>query len=42
MKQITDEKFIKVAIKEALKGESAGEIPVGAVIVCDGKVIART
>lgn len=32
---------MKVAIKEALKGESAGEIPVGAVIVCDGKVIAK-
>ncbi len=33
--------FMKVAIKEALKGESAGEIPVGAVIICDGKVIAK-
>ena len=34
-------KFMKAAIKEALKAEQKGEVPVGAVIVKDGKIIAR-
>lgn len=33
--------FMKEAIKEAKKAELKGEVPVGAVIVCDGKIIAR-
>jgi len=36
-----DEKFMRLAIKEAEKGGSADEVPVGAVVVKDGKVIAR-
>lgn len=35
------EKFMKEAIKEALKAYKKLEVPVGAVIVKDGKVIAR-
>lgn len=37
----TDEKFMQEAITEARLAEEADEVPVGAVIVCDGKVIAR-
>lgn len=36
-----DEKFMKLALAEAQKGLAAGEVPVGAVIVMDGRVIAR-
>lgn len=34
-------KFMAEAIKEARKAAAAGEIPVGAVVVCDEKIIAR-
>ncbi len=34
-------RFMKMAIKEALKGEAQDEVPIGAVIVKDGVVIAR-
>lgn len=37
----TDTYFMKEALKEARKAFDAGEVPVGAVIVCNGKVIAR-
>jgi tRNA(adenine34) deaminase len=36
-----DDKFIKIAIKEALKAKSEGEVPVGAIIVLNDKVMAR-
>lgn len=36
-----EEKFMKEAIKEALKAYDKLEVPVGAVIVKDGKIIAR-
>ena len=36
-----DEKWMQIAIQEALKAEKAGEVPVGAVLVNDGKVIAK-
>lgn len=35
-----DEFFMAQAIKLAIKAESEGEIPVGAVLVCNGEVIA--
>ena len=35
------EKFMKIALKEAKKAYDKLEVPVGAVIVKDGKVIAR-
>ena len=37
----TDEYFMKQAIIEAKKASEAGEIPVGAVVVCDTRIIAR-
>ena len=36
-----DEPFMDLALAEARKAEAAGEVPVGAVIVVDGLVIAR-
>ncbi|OYU81135.1 MAG: tRNA-specific adenosine deaminase [Flavobacterium sp. BFFFF1] len=38
----TDEYFMKKALQEAEAAYSKGEIPVGAVIVIDNKVIARS
>jgi len=37
----TDTYFMKEALKEARKAFDAGEVPVGAVIVSNGKIIAR-
>ena len=36
-----DEKFMRIALKEAQKAGAADEVPVGAVIVKDGKILAR-
>lgn len=36
-----DEKYMKEALKEAKKAAQKGEVPVGAVIVKNGKIIAR-
>lgn len=36
-----DEKFMREAIKEAQKAFDADEVPVGAVVVCAGRIIAR-
>lgn len=36
-----DEKYMRLALKEAQKAALIDEVPVGAVIVLDGKVIAR-
>jgi tRNA(adenine34) deaminase len=36
-----DEKWMELAIIEALLAESEGEVPVGAVLVKDGKLIAK-
>lgn len=36
-----DERFMKMALDEAIKAGEAGEIPIGAVITCRGRVIAR-
>jgi len=38
----TDDYFMLEALKEARKALDAGEVPVGAVIVCQNKIIART
>lgn len=35
-----DEKYMQIALKEAEKAEKKGEVPIGAVIVHDEKVIA--
>lgn len=37
----TDERFMNLALQEAQKAESEREIPIGAVIVCKGQIIAR-
>ena len=42
MLQPTHEYFMKQALFEAKKAFEADEVPVGAVIVCDNKIIART
>ena len=38
---MTDEDFMQEALLEAKKAEEKAEIPVGAVLVLDGKIIAR-
>ena len=37
----SDEHFMKEALKEAQKAYSEHEVPVGAIIVCENKIIAR-
>jgi tRNA(adenine34) deaminase len=37
----TDEYFMREALKEAGKAFEIGEVPVGAVVVCKNKIIAR-
>jgi len=37
----SDEHFMKQAYKEAQKAFEAGEVPVGAVVVCKNRIIAR-
>ncbi len=37
-----DEQFMDLALAEAKKAEASGEVPVGAVIVVDGVVIAKS
>lgn len=36
-----DIKFMKAALKCANKAADEGEVPIGAVVVCDGKIISR-
>lgn len=35
------EKFMKAALKLAQKAAEEGEVPVGCVVVCDGKIVGR-
>ena len=37
----SDEYFMKEALKEAMKAKEMGDIPVGAVVECGGRIIAR-
>lgn len=37
----SDEKFMRAAIREAKKAYALGEVPIGCVLVADGKIIAR-
>lgn len=37
----SDESFMKEALKEAQKAYDADEVPIGAVIVCENRIIAR-
>ena len=36
------EKYMRIALSEAMDAEMEGEVPIGAVIVCKDKVISRT
>jgi len=38
----TDEYFMREALKEAKKAFDLGEVPVGAVVVCQNKIIGRS
>lgn len=38
----TDEQYMRKAIAEAVQAASEGEIPIGAVVVCRGRILART
>lgn len=37
----TDEQFMRKAIAEAEESERMGEIPIGAIVVCKGRIISR-
>ena len=39
---LSDEYFMDLAIREAEKGATEGEIPVGAIITCEGSIVAKT
>lgn len=41
MELYTDEYFMKEALKEAKKASDISEVPVGAVVVCKNRIIAR-
>ncbi len=41
IEHLQDEDFMREAIKEAKKAEERGEVPIGAVIVMEGKIVAR-
>jgi tRNA(adenine34) deaminase len=41
MNSMTDEEYMQQALKEARKAFDMDEVPVGAVIVMNGKIIAR-
>jgi tRNA(adenine34) deaminase len=38
----SDEYFMSIALQEAQAAGDAGEVPVGAVVVCDNQIIAKT
>lgn len=42
MELYTEDYFMREAMKEANKAFDAGEVPVGAVMACQNKIIART
>lgn len=37
---VRDEKYMRLALSEATAAAAEGEVPIGAVVVCDGEVIA--
>lgn len=39
---MTDEDYMRRALDEAMAAYDEGEIPIGAVIVCKGRIVART
>ena len=41
LREKEDRKFMRQALTQAKKAAAIDEVPIGCVIVCDGKVIAR-
>ena len=41
MSDSVDEKFMRLALEEAALATEEGEVPIGAVVVCDDEVVAR-
>ena len=39
--EMSDEEYMRLALEEGRAAERAGEVPVGAAVVADGRVIAR-
>lgn len=39
--RLTDESFMRVALELAAEAASAGEVPVGAIVVCEGRIVGR-
>lgn len=39
--RMTDEQYMSEALTEARLADALGEVPVGAVVVCDGEIVAR-
>ena len=38
---IPDELWMEEALREALRAQAAGEVPVGALVVCEGRIVGR-
>ena len=38
---VTDELWMEEALREAVRAQAAGEVPVGAVVVCEGVIVGR-
>jgi tRNA(adenine34) deaminase len=41
MNLMSDELYMEQALREAVRAEALGEVPVGAIVVCDGSIIGR-
>ena len=37
----SDELWMEEALREAQRAQAAGEVPIGAVVICDGEVVGR-
>ena len=38
---MTDEDYMRIALELARQGAEAGEVPVGALVVCGGEIVGR-
>jgi tRNA(adenine34) deaminase len=41
MKSMNDELHMEEALREAARAQALGEVPVGAVVICEGKIVGR-
>lgn len=37
----SDEQWMEDALREAAAAQAAGEVPVGAIVICDGRIVGR-